>query len=446
MSLLLELTLRGSAAVIFIFVFDRCLAGRVSGPSRRLWWCFLPLAFLVPVHLPMLPTLGHLAPLGELREQPQIEIPAGAHAAPANGRGGAMLALGIWLAGALVYAAIVAIQTRRASRRWARERLSTDHPLLELLENCKAEAGVTAPVGLVVSHSVSSPAIMGWLRPRILLPEPLAATAPAAVLRPIFLHELAHFRWYDVPFNWLLTLVRAIHWFNPLAHFGAITWAQFREEAADEAAVKWMRDDSSMAYGDALVRSLRQSSGVSVPFGSFAIVESIKHLKKRIHMINHCQDKSPQVLLTGIVSLLLAAVVCSISARAAGSTPSDPNAAVVAISQTWIEAIDGGQYQQSYDHAGTWFRNLCTAEEWTSWMTKQSVNYGKCTRRKQIQEVKFEKEPSGKFAGEWAYVNFESSFEKGGNEFELVDLKKEADGTWKVAGYAISSTPIPPPK
>jgi hypothetical protein len=142
----------------------------------------------------------------------------------------------------------------------------------------------------------------------------------------------------------------------------------------------------------------------------------------------------------------LAAVVCSISARAAGSTPSDPNAAVVAISQTWIEAIDGGQYQQSYDHAGTWFRNLCTAEEWTSWMTKRSVNYGKCTRRKQIQEVKFGKEPSGKFAGEWAYVNFESSFDKGGNEFELVDLKKEADGTWKVAGYAISSTPIPPPK
>jgi len=333
MSLLLELTLRGSAAVIFIFVFDQCLAG------------------------------------------------------------------------ALVYAAIVAIQTGRASRRWSRERLSTDHALLELLENCKAEAGVTAPVGLVVSNSVSSPAIMGWLRPRILLPEPLAATATDAVLRPIFLHELAHFRWCDVPFNWLLTLVRAIHWFNPLAHLGTIAWAQFREEAADEAAVRWMRDDSSMAYGDALVRSLRQSSGASVPFGSLAIVESIKHLKKRIHMINHHQDKSPQVLLTGIVSLLLAAAVCSISVRAAGSAQADSNPAVVAISQTWIEEIDGGQYQQSYDNAGTWFRNLCTAEEWTSWMTKRSVNQGKCTGRKQVQEVKFEKERSGKFAGEWAYVS-----------------------------------------
>lgn len=79
-------------------------------------------------------------------------------------------------------------------------------------------------------------------------------------------------------------------------------------------------------------------------------------------------------------------------------------------------------------------------------MTKRSVNQGKCTGRKQVQEVRLEKEPSGKFAGEWAYVNFDSSFEKGGRQFELVDLKKEADGTWKVAGYAISSAPIPTPK
>jgi hypothetical protein len=43
-------------------------------------------------------------------------------------------------------------------------------------------------------------------------------------------------------------------------------------------------------------------------------------------------------------------------------------------------------------------------------------------------------------------LSFDSSFEKGGHQFELVNLKKEADGTWKVAGYAISSTPIPPPK
>src|SRR5208283_5422907 len=285
MSLLLELTLRGSAAVLGIFVLDRSLAGRICASSRRLWCCILPLAFLVPWRIPMLSALGRLPPVIEFLDQPQIEIPAGAQAAATNGMNRTTLGLGIWLAGALAYVVIVVIQTRRACRRWSRERLSTDHPLLELLEDCKAEADVTAPIGLVVSNSVSSPAIMGWLRPRILLPESLAAAAPALVLRPIFLHELAHFRCYDVPFNWLLTLVRAIHWFNPLAHLGAVSWTHFREEAADEAAVKWMRNDSAMVYGDALVHSLRHCRGASAPFGSIAIVESVQQLKKRIFMI-----------------------------------------------------------------------------------------------------------------------------------------------------------------
>jgi beta-lactamase regulating signal transducer with metallopeptidase domain len=394
----------------------------------------------------MLPALGQLPPVSEFGNQLQIEIPAGVHSAAPHGMGSVTLGLEIWLVGALAYVAIVTIQTGRASRRWSRERLSTDHSLLELLENCKAEADVTAPIGLVVSNSVSSPAIMGWLRPRILLPESLAATAPAVVLRPIFLHELAHFRWYDVPFNWLLTLVRAIHWFNPLAHFGAISWAHFREEAADEAAVKWMRDDSAIAYGDALVRSLRQYRGTSVPFGSFAIGESVHRLKKRIYMINHYRDKSPRVLLTGIVSLLLAAVVCSISAGAAGSTPSDPRVAVVTISQTWLKEIDGGQFQQAYDYTGTYFHHICTAEEWISWRARDSINFGKCTQRQQVKDVRFDTEPSGKYAGEWAYVEFDSSFEKQGDKTQLVVLKKETDGIWKVAGYSISSNPIPLPQ
>jgi beta-lactamase regulating signal transducer with metallopeptidase domain len=436
-SLLLELTLRGSVAALMIFLLDRTLAGRISGPSRRLWWCFIPLAFLVPLRIPVFRVLGHLPPMTGSRNHASIEFPAGATAATKAGMEGVPLEMDIWLAGVFAYVAAVGIQTARASRLWSRKRLSTDHSLLELLEDCKAETGVTAPIGLVVSSSVPSPAILGWLRPRILLPESLVAAASTAELRPILLHELAHFRWYDVPFNWLLTLVRAVHWFNPLAHFSAISWTRFREEAADEAAVKWMRDDSAIAYGDALVRSLRQYSGASAPFGSLAIVESVHHLKRRICMINHYRDKSPRVLLTGIVSLLLAAVVFSISARAADSTSSGPKAAVVAISQTWLKEIDSGQYQQAYDYTGVWFHHLVAAEEWIPWMIRDSVNLGKCTQRQQVKEVVFKTDPKGPFEGEWAYVEFESSFGNKGNKTQLVVLKKEADGIWKVAGYSI---------
>lgn len=154
-------------------------------------------------------------------------------------------------------------------------------------------------------------------------------------------------------------------------------------------------------------------------------------------MLNRYRDKSPRVLLTGAISLLLAAVVFSMSAGAAGGAPSDPKAAVVFISQTWLKEIDEGRYQQAYDYTGTWFHHLVTAEEWIPWMVRYSVNLGRCTQRQQAKEVVFKTDPKGQFEGDWAYVEFESSFEKHGDKTQLVVLKKEKDGTWKVAGYSI---------
>jgi beta-lactamase regulating signal transducer with metallopeptidase domain len=356
-NLLLDLSLRGSVAVMLVLLLDRSMAGRISTSSRRLWWCLIPLGFLVPVHIPMIPALANLPADVAIRGPFAGAISAGEPAFPVKaGLVSMNFGVMLWLAGAAGYLALVSVQTARASRRWSRERLSTDHVLLELLEDCKVETGVTAPIGLVISNSVPSPAILGWMRPRILLPASLAASAGREELRPILLHELAHFRWLDVPFNWLLTLVRAAHWFNPLSHLGAGGWARFREEAADEAAMRSMRDESSHAYGDALVRSLRDARRSAAPFGSFAIIESVNDLKRRLTMINRYHDKSPRLLLTLAVSLLLASVIASISARAADGTSSDPRVAVSSSAQAWLKEIDDGHYAQSWKDASSYFQ------------------------------------------------------------------------------------------
>ncbi|MFI5105061.1 MAG: hypothetical protein ACHP79_09085, partial [Terriglobales bacterium] len=49
---------------------------------------------------------------------------------------------------------------------------------------------ITAPIGLVLTPSVSMPALLGWLRPRILLPHSLPAAVFTEQLRGILLHEL----------------------------------------------------------------------------------------------------------------------------------------------------------------------------------------------------------------------------------------------------------------
>src|SRR5690606_17298708 len=105
----------------------------------------------------------------------------------------------VWLGGSTLFLAMISVQTLRASRFWSQKRLSTDPALLDLLEDCKARAGITTPIGLVVTTDIDSPALLGWLRPRILLPEKLTDPSSRHLLRAVFFHELAHFRNGDIP-------------------------------------------------------------------------------------------------------------------------------------------------------------------------------------------------------------------------------------------------------
>jgi beta-lactamase regulating signal transducer with metallopeptidase domain len=254
----------------------------------------------------------------------------------------------VWLAGALGYVGLVIVRTIRVQRRWSAIRLSTDPTVLDLLEDCKREAGVTAPIGLVVSPLVSTLAILGWLRPRILIPVDLASVLSRERLRAVLLHELAHFHYADVPATWLFTLARALHWFNPVAHFACAGWFRFREEAADEAAMRWMREPTGRNYGEVLLQALHPAIGAA-PFGALGIGESIRHLEKRLLKIHHYSQKSPRWLSSVAVSLLLVGVTLFPLSRAADSPkPTAPDDAIwagpnvaVALSASALDAIVG---------------------------------------------------------------------------------------------------------
>ncbi|HTB81189.1 MAG TPA: M56 family metallopeptidase [Opitutaceae bacterium] len=439
MSLLVDLTLRGSLVALVVMGLDRLLGSRMSAVSRRGWWLLVPLAFLLPLRVPVLPPLAHVPLMQKWQNLLPVAGPADNQPAPAVVHSRGHVWSWLWLGGAALYLVVVTAQTSRVMRRWPRERLSTNSELLELLEDCKQETGVTAPIGLVVSASVPSPAILGWLRPRILLPAGLVTTMPRDGLRAVMLHELAHFRWFDVPGNWLFTVVRAIHWFNPMAHVAFAAWARFREEAADEAAMRWMKDASGRAYGAVLLQTLRETNGAGVPFGALAIAESINHLKRRMTMINCYRNKSPRLLLAGVVGLLLAALIILQPTHAATDTPADPKAAAVAAMESWMKGIDAGQYEQSWKDASGHFQEHVTAEKWLAALNGTRTPLGKCNERKlvsaslQVDPVQGDKVMKGEFV----VAQFESSFDNLKYAVETVAAAKDTDGAWKATGYYI---------
>jgi beta-lactamase regulating signal transducer with metallopeptidase domain len=439
---ILELSVHGALVFLLVWALDRALERRMRTTGRGWWWLIVPLAFLLPSPLSLLFVAAPPSPATTaLFSTPAVSNSVAPSLAWRMDPARSEPWLRLWLAGVLLWIGVVAVQTRAAFVKWSGARLSTDPALLGLLEDCKQEAGITAPIGLVISDGVPAPAILGWLRPRILLPAEAAATLPPAQLRAVLFHELSHFRSFDIPLQWLFTLVRAVHWFNPFAHLAYRAWAHFREEAADETAIAWMKGADGVPYGEALLRVLRQANGGPVPFGALAIGESLSNLKHRLTMIQQYPAKSPRFLLAGA---LFAVVLAGFLVRPVlADDSSDPKTIASGTMEKWLKEIDGKQYAQSWTDAAASFQKALTSDQWVAALNSVRTPLGKCTKRAVASAVQQSEVPgpTGTIKGDFIIAQFDSSFENLKYAVETVAFEKGADGAWKASGYYIKPKP-----
>lgn len=448
--LLLQLTVRGALMFALVAGLDRLFGARLRAGSRRAAWLLVPAAFLLLVPLPILPSAPFPALISRAAAA-QVGAPAtgadGQSVAPDPAHAGAAVSpfLLAWAAGAAGYLVVAIVRTRSALRCWGRERLCTDARLLGALEDCKSDAGIRAPIGLVISDAVAAPVILGWLRPRILLPAELAAELPPGQLRAVLFHELAHFHALDIPLNWLFTAVCALHWFNPAAHLAFRAWGRFCEEAADETAIDWLRQPSGQPYGETLLRILRHANGrAPAPYAALAIVESLSHLKTRLTMINNYEAKSPRRLLAAATLAVLALGIFLHPVRAADAlVTDDPQAVANGAMQTWLQEIDDSKYEQSWSDAAPAFQKAITAKGWEDALTKVRTPLGKCKARKLASASHQAKLPSptGAADGDFILAQFDTSFDGLAYAVETVTFAKAPDGSWKAAGYYIKARP-----
>ncbi len=214
-----------------------------------------------------------------------------------------MLAL-VWLAGSLVLAGYVFVSNFRLWRIIKSVRPLTEQRILDLLEDCKRQAGVETILGIIVTDKVKSPALFGFVRPRLLLPEGIIETHSISELRHIFLHELSHLKRCDILLGWVTTLLLVIHWFNPLVWYAFYRMRQDRELACDASALSTMGVGESEKYGMTIVRLLEKfSQARSLPIIA-AVSEDKSNLKKRIAMISQFK-REPYLLSVLAVTLII---------------------------------------------------------------------------------------------------------------------------------------------
>jgi beta-lactamase regulating signal transducer with metallopeptidase domain len=201
---------------------------------------------------------------GKTPLRPALEaVPASpGEAAPADSRdwsGLADILQACWLTGAAVMLAWKAAAYRRYRRLLLQDsRLDTAPAVIEMLNLCRKELGIRQAIPVYRSPFVTTPMLMGLLRPAVLLPE---GDLDSRELRYMFLHELTHFRRQDLPVKWLVQLAVCLHWFNPAVYGAARHMDRLCELACDEAVVRRMSPTDKQGYGETLIALAASPAG-----------------------------------------------------------------------------------------------------------------------------------------------------------------------------------------
>jgi len=193
----------------------------------------------------------------------------------------------LWLAGVCALAGYILAGYIRLWRIVRRECPVTDRRILDLLDKCQKQLGIKCAVGVIATDSIGSPALFGFLRPRLLLPGATMAELNLRELRHIFLHELAHLRRDDIVIGYLVMLLQVLHWFNPLIALGFRRMRADRELLCDGLALSSLPPGEVTAYGRTIVHQIEQVL-TSRPDRMLAALSGDRaQVKQRIAMISH---------------------------------------------------------------------------------------------------------------------------------------------------------------
>lgn len=267
----------------------------------------------------------------------------------------------LWLAGAaafLLYHGLRHARFIRMVRRWGEPAI--DPQMLEVLEKAKDDMGITGRIELQICPCVSSPMMVGFRNPVILLPR---SDFPAEELPYILRHELVHFKRKDLWFKSLVVLATAIHWFNPMVYLMAKAAALQCEISCDGEVVDGIGLEGRQRYSEAILGAIRRQPNVQTAF-STNFYGGKKGMKKRIFSIMDTKKKKVGivVLCLILVGTLGTGTALAVSNRIepapavgqnekSGPASSQPEAVnpVQTIAGKWAEAVKNRDGKAQYD-------------------------------------------------------------------------------------------------
>lgn len=175
-------------------------------------------------------------------------------------------------------------------------------------------------VRLVRNKFVSTPMLIGILRPYIIIPD---IVFNEKQLKNILLHEISHLKRFDIAVKWLTMIAASIHWFNPFMYFIKKEINHACELACDEAVIKNLNPAEKQAYGDTLISVVAEHK---YPAGVLqaTMCEEKKSLKERLVAIMSYSKKSKIIIVLSAIIVGLAIIGAIVLGASVGTNNYNP--------------------------------------------------------------------------------------------------------------------------
>ena len=227
----------------------------------------------------------------------------------------------IWILGVVsvvLYHALRHGRFMKMVRRWSEP--VTDLESLEILYSLKSELEIKTQVKLSVCQSITSPMLVGFFRPAILLP-PMKIAGDELSL--ILKHELIHFNRRDLWYKALILAATALHWFNLVVYLMAKATAIQCEISCDALVLRGADFQQRKQYGETIIGVVRNGAKLRTAL-STNFYGGKKGMKNRISSIMDTKQKRAGVAILCIVLVGILTTGAKLAAAADKEQTNEP--------------------------------------------------------------------------------------------------------------------------
>lgn len=204
--------------------------------------------------------------------------------------------------------------------------------------------------------NAAGPAVVGVVRPRIVLPSDFDQRYTPAERDLVIAHERAHIEAFDTQINAVAALAQCVNWFNPLVHIARAA-LRVDQELACDARVMARHANAKRTYAEAMLKT--QLGAQIVPLGCQWPPLGAQPLKERIAMLARPRPNSFRIALGAAACVALTATAATLAwaaqeprtVYAAEGTLRETGASPIerALGRQLLEALNDGQMTEARD-------------------------------------------------------------------------------------------------